>query len=461
MTRIKPPFDVYYDDNGEPLEAGNIFIGVANQNPVTFPVSVFFDEAQQIPADQPIRTLAGYPDLNGSPANLFTASADFSITVNDKNDEFIYSKPSQDSAAEAVELGYKPIIPFFFGGVPLTNELLGEYIAPQNFVFPKDLPDSKAHANIAPAAQTILTVFKIEGVSEIATEVGTITFAAAANDGVFSWAAAVSLVAGDLLSVVAPVSVDATISGIAITFRTEQVVGALNSVYAADFFVDSGTAAAHILSPVGLTVTPSALDEGISVAYRANIGNTGAVTINVDGLGAVALTLDGVALTGGEIIDDQYIEARFTLNGNFFYIVNGTATAIAQALPVGFLLASTLVANPNTYLGYGTWVAIAQGRMLIGVGQGTDINAVNKTITNGETGGEYEHKQVVAEIGEHFHTFRQLEDGNDGGIETAPEQGANAQVEDGISNINQAQASVTAMQWLPPYFGCSIWERTA
>ena len=38
-----------------------------------------------------------------------------------------------------------------------------------------------------------------------------------------------------------------------------------------------------------------------------------------------------------------------------------------QAFPVGSVFISVVSTNPNTLLGYGTWSAIAAGKMLVGV----------------------------------------------------------------------------------------------
>lgn len=90
---IANPFPVFTDTNGEPLENGKIFIGVTGKNPETDPVAVFFDDALTAPAAQPIRTLGGYPSRDGTPTDLFIAQNSHSITVRDKNDEFVFSDP--------------------------------------------------------------------------------------------------------------------------------------------------------------------------------------------------------------------------------------------------------------------------------------------------------------------------------------------------------------------------------
>src|SRR5690606_23156790 len=58
--------------------------------------------------------------------------------------------------------------------------------------------------------------------------------------------------------------------------------------------------------------------------------------------------------------------------------------------------------NPSTLLGFGTWVQV-RGRVIVGQGQGTDVNGTNQTFTAGTTGGEYTHTLSASEIPEHRH----------------------------------------------------------
>ena len=87
---VNPPFPVFSDIDGQPLENGYIWIGTVNLNPQTNPINVYWDAALTIPAVQPIRTLAGYPSNSGTPARFF-ASADYSIRVMNRNGSTIYS----------------------------------------------------------------------------------------------------------------------------------------------------------------------------------------------------------------------------------------------------------------------------------------------------------------------------------------------------------------------------------
>lgn len=83
-TSVLPPYPLFYDTDGVPLEDGYIYIGVAGLNPETNPQAVYWDAALTIPATQPIRTLNGYPANSGTPAMIYTATTDYSQTVKTK-----------------------------------------------------------------------------------------------------------------------------------------------------------------------------------------------------------------------------------------------------------------------------------------------------------------------------------------------------------------------------------------
>lgn len=90
---IQVPYPVFYDRDGQPLDNGNIYIGVANLDPVANPLQVYYDEALTILASQPLVTSNGYVYRNGTPTQLYVDANDFSITVNDSKDLFVYNFP--------------------------------------------------------------------------------------------------------------------------------------------------------------------------------------------------------------------------------------------------------------------------------------------------------------------------------------------------------------------------------
>jgi polygalacturonase len=89
---IQPPYPIFTDTDGQPLENGYIWIGTANQNPITNPIAAYWDAALTVTAAQPVRTLNGYPSNAGTPARLYVNS-DYSIQVQNKNGTVVYSAP--------------------------------------------------------------------------------------------------------------------------------------------------------------------------------------------------------------------------------------------------------------------------------------------------------------------------------------------------------------------------------
>lgn len=112
MTVIAtPPFPSYFDVDGSPLDNGYIYYGVANQNPETNPITVYWDAAYSQPAAQPIRTSGGFAMRNGTPAAVYV-NADYSVTVRDKNKRTVYSKLFSDWQVnpnlDAADIPYSP-----------------------------------------------------------------------------------------------------------------------------------------------------------------------------------------------------------------------------------------------------------------------------------------------------------------------------------------------------------------
>jgi hypothetical protein len=99
---VLPPYQVFTDTDGTPLEDGYIYIGEVNKNPITNPIMVSWDISGLYPAAQPIRTIAGFAYRNGSASNIFINSAtalSYSIIVKDKNGRLVYS--SADAISES------------------------------------------------------------------------------------------------------------------------------------------------------------------------------------------------------------------------------------------------------------------------------------------------------------------------------------------------------------------------
>lgn len=92
LTQLAPPYPIFTDKNGDPLDAGYLYFGVVNQNPETNPIQVYYDSAFTQPAAQPLRTSNGYVMRNGSPALIY-ADSQFSVTVRDKKGALVIYSP--------------------------------------------------------------------------------------------------------------------------------------------------------------------------------------------------------------------------------------------------------------------------------------------------------------------------------------------------------------------------------
>jgi hypothetical protein len=115
---IEVPFPVFQDRDGQPLENGYIWLGVANLNPQTNPVIAYYDEALTIPAPQPLRTLNGYISRAGTPAQVYVDGVNFSILVQDSKGSMVYNFPDGTGvSADSCGIEYDPP---FTGSVPTT-----------------------------------------------------------------------------------------------------------------------------------------------------------------------------------------------------------------------------------------------------------------------------------------------------------------------------------------------------
>lgn len=86
---ITEPFQFIAGLDGEALDAGTIYYGEPNQDPIQYPKAVFYDALMTIPAPQPLRTVNGYIVRNGTPTMLF-ANGNYSVLVLDKLGRQVY-----------------------------------------------------------------------------------------------------------------------------------------------------------------------------------------------------------------------------------------------------------------------------------------------------------------------------------------------------------------------------------
>ena len=89
-TEVRAPYNVFFGEDGYPLEGGYIFIGVSGLNPLSNPQTAYWDSALTTPAAN-IRTSGGFPSNNGVIGRLYVP-ADYSILVQDKHGKTVYSQ---------------------------------------------------------------------------------------------------------------------------------------------------------------------------------------------------------------------------------------------------------------------------------------------------------------------------------------------------------------------------------
>jgi hypothetical protein len=123
---------------------------------------------------------------------------------------------------------------------------------------------------------------------------------------------------------------------------------------------------------------------GVDVVYDG-LGNASSLSVGLSGEGA---RITG-ALTSGNIVYPTYPSLI-----NF----------IDYIYPIGSCLLSLDNANPSIRLLGTVWTQVGQGRVITGVGTGTDSNGVARTVTSGNnSGGLYQQTLSASNIPDHFH----------------------------------------------------------
>jgi len=129
----------------------------------------------------------------------------------------------------------------------------------------------------------------------------------------------------------------------------------------------------------------------------------------------------------------------------------------SAAWPIGVVFVSVVNTNPATLLGFGTWVQIAGGRVLVGqVGSDPDFDVAE------EVGGEKAHILTVAEMPAHVHRQRRhaTTTGALSGPTTAPDTSSSNPQDWGAVDTGAAGGG-GAHNNMPPYLVAFIWKRTA
>ena len=136
-----------------------------------------------------------------------------------------------------------------------------------------------------------------------------------------------------------------------------------------------------------------------------------------------------------------------------------TWTALANLitnsqLPVGSIHLSVNAANPNTTLGYGTWVAWGAGRVPVSLDA-----AQTEFATVEQVGGEKTHLLTTAEMPSHTHVQQSTATGST--IVNGLTKSTTNAVASALGVSTQATGGGAAHNVLQPYIVCYMWKRTA
>ena len=141
-----------------------------------------------------------------------------------------------------------------------------------------------------------------------------------------------------------------------------------------------------------------------------------------------------------------------------FTTLTGVTATIANAYPVGSIyMNATNATNPGTLLGFGTWTAFGEGRVLIGIDSSdTDFDSAE------ETGGSKTHTLTEAQLPSHRHTIGSNDStagfgGAAGNQEFVQDAGTGIGTPCNTSFTGSGQAH-TIVQ---PYIVVYMWKRTA
>jgi hypothetical protein len=138
------------------------------------------------------------------------------------------------------------------------------------------------------------------------------------------------------------------------------------------------------------------------------------------------------------------------------------AAAMQVLYPVGSIYSSTVSTNPNTLFGFGTWVAFAAGRVMIGNGGGFSAGATGGSadaivVSHTHSVNDPSHTHGIPE-GSRFGGGTGLNSGDDE-TSTVNNYSTSQAASTGISIASAGSSGTNAN--LPPYIVVYMWNRTA
>lgn len=136
-----------------------------------------------------------------------------------------------------------------------------------------------------------------------------------------------------------------------------------------------------------LSISDKSLSQNTEINFKCN---------NLKSSGNMLLKKEN----GYYLLTAKITESIATVNDVKKMISDALLEKSKQEKPIGHIEFNTTGKNPNTYLGFGTWVAWGSGRVPVGV-SASDANFN----TTEKTGGAKTHILTVAQMPVHNHTF--------------------------------------------------------
>lgn len=214
-----------------------------------------------------------------------------------------------------------------------------------------------------------------------------------------------------------------------------------------------------VRSAKGLPTLGNASAVGYAFGSDSDTGLFATTGTDVGG-SELVLLIDSVEVARWSASGALTIPAGLTLAGGQTPYHTGNKPAMLDLIyPVGsiYMNANTGV-SPATLFGWGSWAALAPGRMLIGAGSGTDTRGEVRGFGLGEQSGEYNHVLTEAEMPAHTHTNPQGAVGGPAGDLTSGDDATSAVLSTPASSSTGGNG---AHNNLSPYLAVHMWRRTA
>lgn len=159
-------------------------------------------------------------------------------------------------------------------------------------------------------------------------------------------------------------------------------------------------------------------------------------------------------------VDKDRIYTRAGSDGKGAWSPWKTYLPVDAMFPVGAIYLTWNDNNPGNFLG-GTWVRMAEGRALFGVGISTDTNGFPAKVSEHEEWGYWKHKITVDEMPPHTHDIKIPVAKTWGGNGGAAYQLTSNRDETPSYEYIQNSGGGKDFYITPPYIGIYVWRRTA